>query len=159
MSRIVAGTFALEMQSIDLRQIVSATIEALQPAAQAKGVTIAPALEASGRLMRGDPARLQQVVSNLISNAIKFTAAGGRIDVLSKNGGHVNVNGRLDASAPTQGNGGFIETSADTVNIAGGTIVTTASTGRRGDGLVFVLPVEQAVKIRTGQSGPAAFEA
>ncbi len=39
------------------------------------------------------------------------------------------------------------------------TIVTAASTGRRGDGLVFVLPVEQAVKIRTGQSGPAAFEA
>jgi len=80
-SRIVAGTFALEMQPIDLRQLMATTVEALQPAAQAKGVTIVSAFDTAGRVARGDPARLQQVISNLVSNAIKFTAGGGRIDV------------------------------------------------------------------------------
>jgi len=80
-SRIVAGTFDLEMKSLDLRQIIGATLESFQPTAQAKNVTIVSVLDASGGAMRGDPARLQQVVSNLVSNAIKFTPAGGRVDV------------------------------------------------------------------------------
>lgn len=80
-SRIVAGTFDVEMKSIDLRQIISTTLEAFQPSAQAKNVTIVPVLDASGPPMRGDPVRLQQVVWNLVSNAIKFTAGGGRVDV------------------------------------------------------------------------------
>jgi filamentous hemagglutinin family protein len=54
-------------------------------------------------------------------------AGGGTIDVLSKNGGTVNVAGRLDASAPVSGDGGFIETSADSVKVADGTRVTTAA--------------------------------
>ena len=64
-------------------------------------------------------------------------AGGGTIEVLAKNGGTVNVAGRLDASAPKSGDGGFIETSADAVKVADGTVVTTsASHGKTGTWLV-----------------------
>jgi filamentous hemagglutinin family protein len=64
-------------------------------------------------------------------------AGGGTIEVLAKNGGTVNVDGRLDASAPRNGDGGFIETSADTVKVADGTVVTTkAARGETGVWLI-----------------------
>jgi signal transduction histidine kinase len=53
----------------------------MQPAAQAKEVTITPVLGEVTGVIRGDAARLQQVVCNLLSNAIKFTHSGGRVDV------------------------------------------------------------------------------
>ena len=62
---------------------------------------------------------------------------GGTIEVLAKDGGTVSVAGRLDASAPTGGDGGFIETSATDVNVATGTVVTTeAPYGKTGMWLV-----------------------
>jgi signal transduction histidine kinase len=91
-SRIVAGTFDLEMKSINLRQIVSDTVEAFQPIALQRDVTIVPALDTSSVPLRGDPHRLQQVVSNLISNAVKFTPAGGQVDVaLACRDSHVEI--------------------------------------------------------------------
>ena len=80
-SRILAGTFALEMKNVDLRHVVSSALEAFQPTAQAKGITLVSVLDTSEAPVRGDPARLQQVLSNLLSNAIKFTGSGGKVDV------------------------------------------------------------------------------
>jgi filamentous hemagglutinin family protein len=64
-------------------------------------------------------------------------AGGGRIEVLAKDAGEVKIAGRLDASAPNSGDGGFIETSAANVAVANGTIVTTAAPqGKSGTWLI-----------------------
>ena len=80
-SRIVTGKIALELADVVPRRVILGAIATLQPAAQAKGVTIVPLLGEDTAVIRGDFARLQQVVCNLLSNAIKFTPAGGHVDV------------------------------------------------------------------------------
>ncbi len=80
-SRIVTGKIALELGDVVPRRAVEGAIATMQPAAQAKDVSIVPALGEVTGLVRGDFARLQQVVCNLLSNAVKFTAPGGRVDV------------------------------------------------------------------------------
>jgi signal transduction histidine kinase len=91
-SRIVTGKIALELGDVRPRRIIEAAIATLQPAAQAKEVTIVPVLAEVTGVVRGDPARLQQVVCNLLSNAIKFTAPGGRVDVaLAMSGDQVQI--------------------------------------------------------------------
>jgi signal transduction histidine kinase len=80
-SRIVSGKVALEIMPVDPRRVVQAALETMQPAAQAKGVTLAPLLDTGAATVRGDFARLQQIVCNLLSNAIKFTPSGGKVDV------------------------------------------------------------------------------
>ncbi|MBV9912208.1 MAG: response regulator [Sinobacteraceae bacterium] len=80
-SRIVSGKVALEMSVVDLRRVVQAALETMQPAAQAKGIKILPLFDTAAGSVRGDFARLQQIVCNLLSNAIKFTASGGHVEV------------------------------------------------------------------------------
>ena len=62
--------------------LVAAVVEAFAPAASKKRITLHPALEADSGPASVDPDRLQQIVSNLLSNAIRFTPAGGRIDLV-----------------------------------------------------------------------------
>ena len=81
-SRTIAGHFQLEAQPVDLIAVVDAALDAVRPLAEAKDVHLgfSPAGR-SADLVRGDFGRLEQVVSNLLTNAIKFTSAGGRVDV------------------------------------------------------------------------------
>jgi signal transduction histidine kinase len=91
-SRIVSGKVTLELGSLDMRRLVETAIETMQPAAQGKGIKIAPLLDTSVGTIRGDPARLQQVVCNLLSNAIKFTDRGGHIEVcLARRNGDAEI--------------------------------------------------------------------
>jgi PAS domain S-box-containing protein len=80
-SRIVSGKFRLELQPFDPRVAVEGAVEALRPAATAKGVRIEVARPQQGGAISGDPNRLQQAVLNLVSNAVKFTDRGGEIRV------------------------------------------------------------------------------
>lgn len=83
-SRIVAGKFHLEMRSIDLVRIVEAARDTVAPTASAKGVELRQDLDAAVRPCCpaiGDPDRLQQVVWNLLTNAVKFTPKGGTVTV------------------------------------------------------------------------------
>jgi signal transduction histidine kinase len=79
-SRIVSGKFALQSRAFELRSSISAAVDAIRPAAQAKGVEVSVALNGPA-LTNGDPDRIQQVAANLLSNAVKFTPEGGRVNV------------------------------------------------------------------------------
>lgn len=91
-SRIVTGKIALELGDVVPRRVIEAAIATMQPAAQAKEVSIVPTFGEMTGTVRGDPARLQQVVCNLLSNAVKFSPPGGRIDVeLALSGDQVQI--------------------------------------------------------------------
>jgi PAS domain S-box-containing protein len=94
-SRIINGKFQLQVRPLGLGEIVNATIESLRPAADAKEIQIQSHLDPDVGLVSGDPNRLQQVVSNLLANAIKFTPDGGRVEVKL---GRVNSHARLIVS-------------------------------------------------------------
>jgi len=80
MSRIVSGTFRLEIAVVDLRTIIADALVAIGPAAEAKRLVIESAIEGD-TLTRGDADRLRQVIWNLLSNAVKFTPLDGAITV------------------------------------------------------------------------------
>ncbi|HKO96834.1 MAG TPA: ATP-binding protein [Pyrinomonadaceae bacterium] len=81
-SRIITGKLRMEVRPADPNLFIEAAIDAVRPAAEAKGVRLQKIMDTSTVTIPGDPIRLQQVVWNLLSNAIKFTARGGRVRVL-----------------------------------------------------------------------------
>ena len=78
-SRIITGKLRLNVQPVDLGTIIIAAVDGLRPAAEAKEMRLQLQLDSPAGQVSGDPDRLQQVAWNLISNAIKFTAKGGRV--------------------------------------------------------------------------------
>lgn len=81
MSRIIAGKVRLDAQTVYPIEPIEAAIETIQPAANAKGVTIEKSLSPTAGPVSADPGRLQQIVWNLLSNAVKFTPAGGLVRI------------------------------------------------------------------------------
>jgi PAS domain S-box-containing protein len=80
-SRISSGKLGLEIGPVDLIDVVGATIETVRPAADAKGLRLETELHPEARSLVGDAGRLQQIVSNLLTNAVKFSESGGRVRV------------------------------------------------------------------------------
>jgi signal transduction histidine kinase len=92
MSQIVAGKMHLEIEQVSLGEIVAAAVDTVRPAADSKGIQVRTDLASECGLVPGDARRLQQVVWNLMSNAVKFTGGGGRVDVSCRQtSGHVEI--------------------------------------------------------------------
>jgi PAS domain S-box-containing protein len=82
MSRIISGKIHLEVQLISLHEVINNAIESVRASADAKKIRIRTLLDSSVGFVRGDPNRLQQILWNLLSNALKFTPVGGRVQVI-----------------------------------------------------------------------------
>jgi PAS domain S-box-containing protein len=80
-SRIISGKLRLDIQQVDVGPVVREALETVRPAAEAKQIRIVTSLESMDNVVNADAARLQQVLWNLLSNGVKFTPPGGRIDI------------------------------------------------------------------------------
>jgi PAS domain S-box-containing protein len=159
-SRIVSGKMRLSVTPVDLTKLLRDAIDSVQPAASAKGIDIEGALDAGAGTVPGDAERLQQVVWNILSNAVKFTERGGRVTVtlarrhadvqltVSDTGigitpeflPHIFERFRQADAGTTRERGGLglgLAIARQLVEIHGGTIV--ASSAGRGAGSTFTM--------------------
>jgi PAS domain S-box-containing protein len=91
-SRIITGKLRIDVRPVDPNTFIEAAIESVKPGAEAKGVRLQRIMDTGVVSVAGDPVRLQQVVWNLLANAIKFTPRGGRVQVkLERVNSHVEI--------------------------------------------------------------------
>ena len=91
-SRIISGKIRLNIQSVDLPAVVSDAIATVMPAADAKQIRVQTILDPRAAPISGDPDRMQQIVWNLVSNAVKFTPKHGTVQVrLERVNSHVEI--------------------------------------------------------------------
>jgi CheY-like chemotaxis protein/two-component sensor histidine kinase len=92
-SRIISGKLRLDVQPVDLPPAIQNAVETVRPAADAKGVRLVTILDPRTAAISGDPERLQQILWNVLSNAVKFTERGGRVQVrLERVDSHIEIN-------------------------------------------------------------------
>jgi PAS domain S-box-containing protein len=91
-SRVITGKLRLDIRVIDPNLFIESAIEAVRPAAEAKGIRVQKIIDTGVVSVSGDPVRLQQVVWNLLSNSIKFTPKGGRVQIrLERVNSHIEI--------------------------------------------------------------------
>jgi PAS domain S-box-containing protein len=91
-SRIITGKLRIDVRPVDPNSFIESALEAVRPAAEAKGVRVQRIMDTGVVTVSGDPVRMQQVIWNLLSNAIKFTPKGGRVQIrLERVNSHVEI--------------------------------------------------------------------
>jgi PAS domain S-box-containing protein len=91
-SRIITGKLRIDVRPVDPNSFIESAIEAVRPAAEAKGVRVQRVMDTGVVTVSGDPVRLQQVIWNLLSNSIKFTPRNGRVQVrLERVNSHIEI--------------------------------------------------------------------
>ena len=98
-SRMITGRTTLEFQDLDLGSVITSAVESVTPQAEAKGIELRFTRRAAVRI-KADARRLEQVFLNLLTNAVKFTSSGGRIDV-----DEVSTDGRAEVRVSDTGIG------------------------------------------------------
>lgn len=86
-ARITAGKMLLQRTSLDVRQVVERAVEAVRVAGQTGGHTVTTRLGAEPLPVHGDAVRLEQIISNLLINAVKYTPSGGHVEVVASREG------------------------------------------------------------------------
>ena len=176
-SRIVTGKLRLQARPVRLPGVVRAAMEAVEPAALAKSVTLEARIEADLPAVMGDPDRLQQVFWNLLSNGIKFTPKGGRVTVtvagrnsevtltVADTGAgikreflpHVFERFRQAESSTNRAYGGLglgLAIVRHLVELHGGSVAVQSE--GEGEGATFSVRLPVAVVTRTAEHAPAA---
>ena len=100
MSRIVSGRVALDLRPLDLVELIGQAVASHRPAAEARRIEIGLEIGQEPLIVNGDPTRLQQVLWNLLANAVKFAGEGGHIRVAAHGAGH-----RVEISVTDDGEG------------------------------------------------------
>jgi PAS domain S-box-containing protein len=167
-NRIASGIFRIHDDPVDFAAAFNAALETMVPEARDKGVNVVVQGDPCGIALRGDATKLQQVIWNLVSNAVKFTSEGGRIDVavcrvgesvqmtVSDNGQgikpeflpHVFERFRQQDSSTTRRHGGLglgLSIAKYIVEMHGGTI--TAESAGEGQGSRFIVSLPIAASI------------
>jgi signal transduction histidine kinase len=80
-SSIVTGNLSLDLEPTDLASVIETAVDSVRPAADAKRVSLRTDLDSTGDMFRLDRDRFQQVIWNLVHNAVKFTHPGGTVEV------------------------------------------------------------------------------
>ena len=185
LSRISAGKMRLDIRPVELDKVLQGALDAVRPAAEAKEIKLETDLEPGAGPVRGDPARLQQVVWNLLMNAVKFTPKGGLVRlrlygahshvkiVVSDTGqgiapevlAHVFERFRQADSSSTRQHGGLglgLALVKHLVELHGGTVYAESAGVGRGATLVVTLPVAAAdvsdARLERSLSGSPAIE-
>ena len=175
-SRIVMGKVRLQMRSLPIAPVISAAVESLRPGAVAKGVHLHTSLTSA--VIRGDADRIQQVVWNLVANAIKFTPAGGHVTVqLTPVGHHARISVRdtgigidpaflphvferfrqADSSTtrPHTGIGIGLSIVQHLVELHGGSIEVRSEGQDHGAEFLIHVPLEESTPARPAMTAPA----
>ena len=178
-ARIAAGKIRLNPQDVDVGALAVAAAETILPAAEAKGVSVETEGQGGGIVVSADADRLRQVLWNLLTNAVKFTPAGGRVRVKVEADG---ASARLRVVDTGQGIGaGFLPrvfepfTQADAgdprhpgglglglaiaknlVELHGGTIRAESPGPGRGATFTVELPLRDASPAAPGAAAPTA---
>ncbi|MDI1479399.1 ATP-binding protein [Polyangium sp. y55x31] len=167
MGRISSGTARLDMRPVDLHDVVALVLSSVAPSAAAKRIELLSISGPFSGVVRGDSNRLQQVVWNLVSNAVKFTPSGGKVEVsLDRIDDHVEITVsdtgqgikpeflphvferfRQADSSTTRAHGGLgigLAIVKNLVELHGGTVRVTSDGEGKGATFVVRLPIGEA---------------